>query len=171
MPVVRLLLDADGLIKLFRAGVLAATARAYACLVPEAVYDEAVTEGKARHHPDAEFIEQIVREAMEVKTNPGLVRQALEAEEARLGPGERAVLELYSRTEGDIVVSDDRYFLGLLARRTIPFVVPAALIVLMVRNGALEREEAKAALERLRPSTRESVYREAIQHLAEASKE
>ena len=53
----RLLIDADGLIKLNRAGVLSQVTASFACLVPRAVFDEVVTEGKARHYEDATAIE------------------------------------------------------------------------------------------------------------------
>lgn len=58
----RLLLEADGLIKLNRARVLHQVVEAFPCTIPEAVYHEVVIIGKARLHQDAEEIEQITGE-------------------------------------------------------------------------------------------------------------
>lgn len=168
---VRLLLDSDALIKLYRAGVLAVAAKACSCAVPEAVYDEAITQGKARLYPDAEAIERTVQESIEVRPASSHIGEGMIEAEARLGHGERALLSLYDGEEGGTIVSDDRYFLGFLARRGIPFLTPAALIVLFARDSTLRSEDTRAALEQLRPWIRESVYRQAIHDLQENREE
>ena len=160
-----LILDADGLIKLERAGLLAQVAQAFSCVIPDVVYDEVVTQGKARMYPDAEAIEEVVRQFISVKSQGQPHQNPLDEASLRLGAGEKAVLTLYSQEQEGVIVSDDRSFLSLLSRHNIPFLVPAALIVVMVRQGKLSYEAAKVALNRLRPWIREAVYHLATQDL------
>jgi hypothetical protein len=57
-----LFLDADSLIKLNRVGVLELVARVFECIIPEAVYLEAVVNARARGYADAEAIDRTVQE-------------------------------------------------------------------------------------------------------------
>ena len=162
-----LLLDADGLIKLHRAGLLGLMAESFSCAIPKEVYHEAVTQGMASRYPDAEAIESIVQRSIKV-TSARPSELGLEGwEKPALGRGEIAVLALYAQGVGDVVISDDRAFLNLLTRRGIPFLVPAALILRMVRQRVISVWVAKNALERLRPSIRQAVYHEVMRSLEE----
>jgi hypothetical protein len=164
---VKLLLDAGGLIKLNRAGVLRQVVHVFPSFTPQKVYDEVVTKGKEGSYADAEEIEEIVNSgAISVLAAP-----SLEPELPSLGSGEKAVLGLLPQVEGAIVVSDDRRFLAHLEEEDIPFLVPAALIVEMVRGRHLTKEDAVAALERLRPQTPEGTFKRAMQDLNEAEEE
>ena len=155
----RLLLDADGLIKLHRAGVVSRMVKAFRCTVPEAVYHEVVTIGKERLHQDAEDIEQVLAEHAEV------VRTEQEHGETGLGAGEIAVLTLAAQDQGAIVVSDDRRFLAILSTRGLPFLTPVDLLVVLARRRILTKGEAKKSLERLRPMVRAAAYWEAKEDL------
>lgn len=157
----RLLFDADGLIKLNRAGVLRNACSAFTCLVPEAVYEEVVTQGKVRLYEDAEEIEQLLSGTVEV------MRADVPNSELTLGRGEQAVLAVAIQEQDVVVVSDDRRFLSLLTAREIPFLTPADLLVVMVRRGVILRNLAQLALERLRPLIRTSAYWETKEVLAE----
>lgn len=156
-----LLLDADGLIKLHRAGILAQVARLFTCIVPSEVYQEVVTQGKERWYADAREIEDIV--------NSGAISRlstpAPQLEAPGLGSGEKGVLGLFSQVEGAIIVSDDRRFLTLLDQMGISSLTPAALIVLMDQQGHLAMGEARGALERLRPFIRGEGFTKAMQAL------
>ena len=147
-----LLLDADGLIKLHRAGVLGRMVKAFRCTVPEAVYHEVVTRGKERLHQDAEEIEHILGEEVEV------VRIEQAHGEMGLGAGEMAVLTLAVQYQSAIVVSDDRRFLATLTVRGLRFLTPTDLLVVLASQGILDKEEAKKALERLRPMVRAAAF-------------
>lgn len=155
----RLLLDADGLIKLHRAGVLDRMVRAFRCTVPEAVYHEVVTKGKERLHQDAEEIEYILGEGVEV------VRTEQAQGETGLGAGEMAVLTLAAQDQDAIIVSDDRRFLALLTARGLRFLTPADLLVVLAHRRILVKEEAKKALEKLRPMVRAAAFWEAREDL------
>lgn len=155
-----LLLDADGLIKLNRAGVLTRVVETCSCVVPLAVYGEAVTEGKARRYPDADAIEEALSNGVQIED----VQGSLELE-LGLGPGEQAILTLLSQRRDAIVVSDDRRFLTVLSRQEIPFLTPVDVLVVLKRRRVLTALEAREALERLRPAIRTTAYWDAREDL------
>lgn len=155
-----LLMDADGLIKLHRGGVLALVVRTFSCAVPQAAYEEVVTRGKARLYEDAGEIEAIISNAVTI-----LPVQGRQQPELGLGAGELGILSFLVRERDCIVVSDDRRFLATLTTQGSEFLTPADMLVVLGRRGILTRAEAREALERLRPVIREAAYREARQDL------
>ncbi|MDO8689797.1 MAG: hypothetical protein Q7R39_07260 [Dehalococcoidia bacterium] len=156
----RLLMDADGIIKLHRAGVLAHVIGTFPCTIPQAVYDEVVTRGKATLHQDAEEIETIISGVVSV-----LPAQRHQQPELSLGAGELAILSAIPQDEDSIVVSDDRRFLSILTTRGAEFLTPADMLVVLARRGVLTGTEAGEALERLRPVIRVAAYRDARKDL------
>ena len=156
-----ILLDADGLIKLSRAGVLEQVAQAVQCIIPDVVYHEAVTKAKERQYRDAEEIERIMQSAIAIRRTA-----TAEVPELGLGAGETAVLALATQYEGEFtIVSDDRQFLAFLNRQGVPFLMPSALIVVMAQQGFLTNDAAREVLERLRPMVREAAFHLALQEL------
>lgn len=83
------LLDADGIIKLYRAGILALVVKAFPRTIPQAVYDEVVIKGKVTLHQDAEVIEAIVAGVITI-----LLADKHETQESGLGAGELGILSL-----------------------------------------------------------------------------
>jgi hypothetical protein len=158
---VEVLLDADGVIKLNRAGVLSSVIEAFVCIVPSTVYDEVVTTGKARLYEDAETIGAIIDNKVRIEAS-----RRGGAEGMGLGQGELAILNLLPEMPDAIVVSDDRRFLSVLANQAIRFLTPADVLVALAHQGVLTREAAEEALERLRPIIRTQAYWDARQDLA-----
>ncbi|MGH2458586.1 MAG: hypothetical protein ACRDIY_06930 [Chloroflexota bacterium] len=156
----RLLIDADGLIKVHRAGILGDVLRVFSCAVPGPVFHEVVTRGKAYLHQDAEEIEVLLAGSAEI-----VPVHARTLPESGLGSGELAVLDLVSRDRDSVVMSDDRRFLSALATEGIPFLTPTDVLVIMARRRDLAPDQARDALERLRPAIREAAYWEARQNL------
>ncbi len=156
----RLLLDADGIIKLYRAGMLDLVIRTFSCAVPQTVYDEVVTKGKAYFHQDAEVIETILTGTVTI-----IPVYRHEHQESRLGTGELGILSILPREQNTIVVSDDRRFLAMLATQGTPFLTPADLPVVLAQRGIVTKGEAKEALDRLRPMIRLAAYWDALQDL------
>ena len=152
----RLIFDSDGLIKLNRAGVLGRVIQSFVCLVPQSVYDEVVIEGKARRYPDAEVIEVALDGGAEVVPHAGRREPNL-----GLGAGEISILSLLPQMPEAIIISDDRRFLTILSAEQVPFLTPVDLLVVMAKQGFLTEDEAREALERLRPSIRTKAYLEA----------
>lgn len=172
----KIVFDSDGLIKLEKAGLLDLLADRYHCLVPEAVYKETVIKGKKGLYEDAFEIEEIVEEKIDcIKVEEtDKAKKILEiGDPTSLGQGEKRALGLYFQEEGDVVLSDDRTFLNLLARheqtteniREVPFLTPANVIVEMARKGIISSEQAREGLNRIKGLIRESSYRQALQDL------
>ena len=157
----RLLLDADGVIKLHRAGLLNLVIGTFSCTVPEPVFDEVVTKAKARLHRDADAIEAILAESDAVR--PAGPQQQVES---GLGAGELGVLTVLASDQEAIVVSDDRRFLAVLKARGARSITPADLLTVLWRRDVLSTDEAKGALERLRPMIRSAAYWEARDELS-----
>ena len=149
----QLVIDADGLIKLNRAGVLRWVIEAFDCIIPSAVYSEVVTQGRARRYEDAEAIEAALTDKVQI-----LSIEANPEPQLGLGIGEKGILNLLPRFPGSIVVSDDRRFLTVLSAEGIPFLTPADLLVVLTRREVLTGAQAREALENLRPAIRTKAY-------------
>jgi len=135
--------DADGLIKLGKSGALPALLSAARVLVPRAVWEEAVEEGKRGMHEDAQVLEGL-----------------LLAEPGGAEVVEVAALAAFRRYGADAVLTDDRAFLGLLAGSDppVPALVPTAAIVALTEGGHLNIGEAKEALDKIEPSVRKDAF-------------
>lgn len=161
--------DADGLIKMAKAGILEAFARQVELLVGPQIYYEAVEEGKARGYPDALEIERILKDHAQVLRPTRRKQKRSPADRAidalPLGAGEKETLKVYSRQRADAVLSDDRGFLNTLEAQGIPYLTPAVALVAMTQQAAISLQEAQQALERLRPLIREEQYEAARRDL------
>ena len=158
-----LLLDADALIKLYRAGVLQHVAHTFECVIPEGIFHEVVTSGRQFQYPDAESINQVIESDITVHRVTEVPPDILEV--PGVDAGERDLLGLFYTLSVEaeaIIISDDRRFLAVLGHEEIPALTPPDLVVLMARQDYLERPEAKTALEDMRPSIRETAYRQAL---------
>lgn len=149
-------LDADGLIKLAKSGLLPDIAIRSRLLVPEEVFQEVVVEGEKKLHEDAFTIDALIQ-----KKAVRVAKTAAVAEEG-VSHGEAAVLRLWKETKNSIIVSDDRRFLSELAAANIPFIVPARLIAAFVQQGSISKPKGREALMRIRSIIREDVYQKAL---------
>ncbi len=151
-----LILDADALIKLYRAGVLDTLAGSYACSIPSAVYQEAVVNAKGLY-PDAEQIDLIIQAWFQVINPPEVPL------DRHMGFGERQVLALWKPT--DIIISDDGEFLRFLATQSISYLTPAHIILRMVDDEVLDTDTARMAIHLLKPLINPSQYQSAVERL------
>lgn len=159
----KLVVDADALIELQRAGVLAVVVRFASVCVGREVWREAVVQGKAGGHEDAEEIERL---ADRFRHEPAFDAATIPAWSATgLGAGEIEAWQLMAYTASDAIVSDDRAFLRALEAAGVPFLTPAALIVAMARHAVIEGKEAHRALEALRPFIAAAQYSAAMKVL------
>jgi hypothetical protein len=158
---VQLLIDADALIKLNLAGVVAEVISTFDCTIPGEVYREVVVEGKARRYADALAIEAML-EGQVVVVEVDISQTSPQ----RLGSGERAVLELARDNPQAAAVSDDRLFLSVLSREGLQYFTSSGVIVLMAGRSILSARDARVALERLRHSIRRDDYLQASEQLA-----
>jgi hypothetical protein len=166
----KIVADADGLIKLGKSGALPALLSAVKVLVPRAVWEEAVEEGKRRMYEDAHVLERTLgaggAEIFEhVEHEPGEEAEVLlRSSAAALGAGERAALAVFFVGGADAILTDDRAFLGLIAGADppVPALVPAAAIVSLAEADRLSVEGARESLGKLERSVRESVLAAAL---------
>lgn len=139
----KLVIDADGLMKLGKSDVLGTLTGGHETLVPAAVYEEAVVRGKRELYEDAFELEKVLEEQ---GVSASSERPALEADRllegvTSLGAGERDALRLYFAESADAVLSDDRVFLSFCGRHSVPFLTPTNVIVAMTRSARMSTEE------------------------------
>lgn len=155
-----IILDADGLIKLGKIGLLALLAKEFNCIISTKVFEEAVKEGKKGLYQDAfiieEYINQGIIQVVPAKKDPQAQRILAKVES--LGEGEKSSLHLFYSQKAEAVVSDDATFLNLLDKNNIPFLTPANLISGLVEAGRLSKKEGLRLLEELKPFIKDSVY-------------
>lgn len=149
----QLILDADALIKLNRAGVLGQVARGFECVVPSSVFEEVVSNGRALGYADADDIETHLKDQAEI-----VPVEASSRDDSVLGAGELGILEILGRVEDLIVVSDDRRFLLVLGLEGFRFLTTGAVLVLLHNHHLITQVEAMTALGRLRSAISESAY-------------
>ncbi len=150
----KLLFDADAVIKLTYSGALPQICRDCNCVLTEEVKRETVDEGKKRLYPDAEIIEGLINTGFIKIQNPKKNGEEVPGLES----GELSVLALWKENQDFLIVSDDQAFLKELQRREIDFVVPADVLLLLIRAKKMNRIEARKDLEKLRAFIREEDY-------------
>jgi predicted nucleic acid-binding protein len=162
----RIVCDADGLIKLHKAGLLALLVQHAEVLIGPDVFREAVTAGKARGYPDAIALEQLLQPHWPQPAPPAHphARQVLQG--TRLGRGETEALQLYFHAQCEAILSDDRAFVSLLLTHQIPVLTPATVVVALCEWELVTVARAAQALERLRPLIRAEQYHAARAELA-----
>ena len=162
-----IVLDSDGLIKLGKSGALPALLVATRVLVPLAVWEEAVEEGKRGMYEDAYVLERVLT------AEPGGA-EVVNVEHTfdvgvSFGAGEAAAFAAFRQYGADAVLTDDQAFLGFLAgsKPPVPAVVPTAAVVGLAESGHFTLSEARTALGKLESSVREDAFRVAVGELEE----
>jgi predicted nucleic acid-binding protein len=162
----RIVCDADGLIKLHKAGLLALLVHHAEVLIGPEVFREAVTAGMARGYPDAIALAQLLQPHWPQPAPPAHPHAVQVLRGTRLGPGEAEALRLYFHAQGEAILSDDRAFVTLLLTHHIPVLTPATVVVALCEWGLVTVTHATQVLERLRPLIRAEQYHAAQADLA-----
>jgi rRNA-processing protein FCF1 len=139
----KLLMDADCLIKLTKAGLNEVVCDHDQVAIPEAVRREVVDEGRARGFADAEVVERNLQRGVRTTVTVGDPPQTAE--------GDDGLVEQYRDGGHDLVATDDAKLQRRLRGLGVPCVVPALLVYRLRRRGILDGEAARAALAALAP--------------------
>lgn len=140
MSYMKIIMDADCLIKLTKAGLKEDICRAFKVTLPHLVKEEIVDRGKARQLPDALVVEKNISEGkIKIKSDKTIKATA----------GEKEVLAIYQKGGFDAVGSDDKRFIRHLKLFNVPYITPAVIIALMVKQGSLTIAAALKKLEAL----------------------
>jgi len=156
-----IILDADGLIKLSKIGLVPLLAKSYSCIITKEVFKETVEKGKKHFYEDAFILEDYVNRGIVkvVAAKPVFKAKKLLQEVHSLGEGEKSTLCLFYTQNALAIVSDDVAFLNLLNRHNIPYLTPANLILRLVELKKISKQEGLTALKKLRPYIRSSIYK------------
>jgi len=119
--------------------------------IPEAVYDEVVTRGKALNIPDASIVENavgtwIIEERIEPETDA--VLRFLDTN-ARLGAGEKEALKLCRQLDATHLIADDREARRVARILNITPIGTCGIAVQAFRQGAISKREALRTIDDL----------------------
>jgi len=145
----KIIMDADCLIKLTKAGLKERVCQVFSICIPSRVKEEVVDSGKAKELPDAVMIDaNIARDLIKVVTVHGSKNAA----------GEQAAVALFQSGGYDAIGSDDKQFIRQLKLFGIPYLTPATCIAVMHRQGILKTVDALKILDELAAHISESEY-------------
>lgn len=136
----KILMDADCLIKLTKAGIKEKICPHFTIILPDPVKKETVDAGKIKGCPDAELIEKNIQE--------GLIK-LVTSRSPHLIKGDRSLIETYKKGGYDAIATDDTRFIRHLRSMEIPFILPGLLPYFLVQKGVIDRPEALQWIEKL----------------------
>lgn len=123
----KLLMDADCLIKITKAGLKDLVGSRYIIFIPGVVQREVVDAGKEKGCPDAFMVEKnieakviTIAEASSDHTN-----------------GDEALLGLFRKEEYDAVATDDVKLTRVLRIQNIPFILPGVIIYQLLQDNVI----------------------------------
>ena len=143
------LMDADCLIKLTKAGLKEPICRYEKITIPMTVKHEVVDAGRDKGYPDAEMIEMNIQN--------GLITLAKEGR-ARPLTGDQSLIETYKDGRYSTIATDDAKLTRLLRAARIPFILPALLIIAIYKKGKIDRNTGLEWLNKLSPFISEDEY-------------
>jgi hypothetical protein len=145
----KILMDADCLIKLTKGGLKESICQKEEIVIPHVVKREVVDAGKRKGLPDADAVEKNI--------NSGLIGLAEEASPSHL-KGEQALIASFGRGGYGVIATDDGKFIRILRAAGIPFILPGLLIFLLYKKGEIDRMTGLKWLERLSPFISDDEY-------------
>lgn len=148
MDYMKILMDADCLIKITKAGLKELIVTNEDIFIPEIVKWEVVDSGKKKECQDAFIVEKNI-EAKAIS----LIKAS-----SSYKKGDEAVIALFQKDKYDAVATDDAKFTRLLKAYNIPFILPGLIIFKLRQSGLLTKEAALGALKKLAKFISEDEY-------------
>ena len=145
----KILMDADCLIKLTKAGLKEFISQHEKIAVPETVKREVVDAGKSKGYTDADLVEKNIHN--------GLIALAKEAV-MNHGKGDQALITTFKQGRYAAIATDDAKLIRFLRGAGIPFILPALLIYAIYRKGLIDQATGLNWLHRLLPFISEEEY-------------
>jgi len=145
----KILMDADCLIKLTKAGLKEFVCQHEKITIPGIVKQEVVDAGKLKGHADADLVDKNIRN--------GLIDLAKEATLNHV-KGDQALIAAFKQGRYVAVATDDAKLIRILQAAGIPFVLPALLIYAIYRKGLIDEATGLNWLDRLSPFISEEEY-------------
>ena len=139
-------MDSDCLIKLVKSSLKETVCQSFTVVIPTLVKREVVED--SRGQPDA----------MIVKDN--LEKKLLSVSQQPQSPskGEEAVFSVFQSGGYDAICSDDKRFVKRLRLFQVPYMTPAVLIAVLVKQGKITVHQALHKLESLSPMISDEEY-------------
>ena len=144
----KLLMDADCLIKLTKAGLKDLVGSKYRIFIPDVVQKEVVDTGKKKGCADAFVVEKNIKADV----------ISIAASSANYTKGDEALIPVFSKGEYDAVATDDAKLIRLLSVNTVPFILPALIIYQLLQEKMIDRKTALWALKQLAAFISEDEY-------------
>jgi len=145
----KILMDADCLIKLTKAGLKEFICQHKKIAIPAIVKQEVVDAGKRKGYTDADLIEKNIRN--------GLIALAKEAALNHV-KGDQALIATFKQGRYAGIATDDAKLIRILRAAGIPFILPALLIYLIYRKGLIDQVTGLNWLDRLSAFISEEEY-------------
>jgi len=146
MYYMKVLMDADCLIKLTKAKLKEIVCNNFSVFIPQAVENEVVD--NAGEHPDAIIIKKNINDNLLSVTQQRLSHHK----------GEDAVFALFQQKKFDAICSDDKRFIRRIKSFDVAYITPAVFIVILLKQGALTLNEAYRKLDLLSPFVSDDEY-------------
>jgi len=133
----KLLMDADCLIKLTKSNLKELVCECFSIIIPQNVQEEVIK--NTEEYPDATIIKENIEKNLLVVN-----RQICSSQK-----GEDAVFTLFKQEKYDAICSDDKRFIKRLRLFNIPYITPSVFIAILLKNGKLTLKEAYQKLNSL----------------------
>jgi len=135
----KLLMDADCLIKLTKAGLKELVANKDSVSIPEPVKREVVDAGKKKQCSDAFVVEKNIESKM-----IAVIDLPMQVEK-----GDQALIAIYREKDYDAIATDDTKLTRRLKALNIPFILPALVFYRLLKESKIDYKTALWALQQL----------------------
>ena len=146
MQHMKILMDADCLIKLTKSNLKELICNNFSVIIPQLVKEEIVDNAKC--HPDAAVIQKNLERKLITLHKP----------HSPFKKGEDAIFTIFQQGDYDAICSDDKRFIKRLRFFNIPYITPAVFIAILFKNGKLTILEAMEKLDSLSPFVSDEEY-------------